>query len=645
MKSLLILIALSFSLLTCSQTETYLEPERPQLHFTAKKGWLNDPNGLIYYDGEYHMFFQHEPLGTDRTHWGHAISTDLLHWEELPIALYPDDLGVCWSGSAVIDYKNVSGLKTGDENVMLAFYTSNIYITEDDLFQQQSIAYSNDKGRTWTKYSGNPILSERDSIPGETEARDPNVFWHEPSQKWVMILFEIFNDEAVFTIYNSSNLIDWEYMSTIPEEFSECPELFELPVDGDDTNRKWVVYDANNSYIIGSFDGKEFTIESGPHRFIEGKYYASQNFENLPNGRMVQIGWNFNLPWDEAVWEQQLSFPTELTLRTTSDGIRLFNEPISEIELLHAADSNWTNLTPEQANDKFRCQNSVIAHIKCEIDISGNEEFSLMIGGDEISYNASTEKFDFSADAEDMEFDKLEFAKSAEGNMKLEFIIDKETIEMFVDNGALTVVLPREKEVKANGISFSAGDYLINTLDYYKMKSIWNVDFETGYGLSVTTEGQGSISLNPEPPKGGYAYGTQVVAKAESENGWQFESWTGDVDNSNGMDTIIMDCNKSIRAKFTMSSSSSTKINENNNDFAVYPNPAKDVIHLLINGFEGLAEANIINLNGSEIYSSKLEVTNDLAAEIPISKLNTGLYVLRVTSENFTKTKRFNIVK
>jgi fructan beta-fructosidase len=182
----------------------YDEQYRPQFHYSPNENWMNDPNGLVYYKGEYHLFYQYHPHSKIWVpmHWGHAVSKDLLHWEELPIALYPDELGQIFSGSAVIDKQNTSGLKTADEDVMVAIFTHH---GEDN--EKQSIAYSNDRGRTWTKYKGNPVISN----PGLKDFRDPKVFWHVESQKWVMSL--ACGDRIHF--YGSPYLIDWDLLSTL----------------------------------------------------------------------------------------------------------------------------------------------------------------------------------------------------------------------------------------------------------------------------------------------------------------------------------------------------------------------------------------------------------------------------------------------
>ena len=216
----------------------YKEAYRPQFHFTPKTNWTNDPNGLIYYKGEYHLFFQHNPFGIDwgNMTWGHAISRDLVHWKQLPHALHPDELGTIFSGSGVVDWNNTGGFQAGDESVLVNFYTSAGSHAPKEVPFTQSIAYSNDRGRNWAKYEGNPVIEH---IVGSN--RDPKVIWHEPTQKWVMALYLDQNDYALF---GSTNLKEWTRLSDLQIPDTECPDIFELPVDDDPDNTKWVFWGA-----------------------------------------------------------------------------------------------------------------------------------------------------------------------------------------------------------------------------------------------------------------------------------------------------------------------------------------------------------------------------------------------------------------
>lgn len=277
---------------------THNETFRPQVHFSPNEKWMNDPNGMFYLDGEYHLFFQHNPDASvwGPMHWGHAVSKDLVHWEELPIALYPDELGTIFSGSAVVDWNNSSGLGTKENPPIVALYTYHNANMEKEGridFQTQALAYSLDKGRTWKKYSGNPVIKN----PGIKDFRDPKVMWHEPSEKWVMVLAQ--KDHIGF--YSSENLIDWSLESVFGEDIGghggvwECPELLLMPVEGTNESRYVLLVSISpggpnggsaTQYFVGDFDGKKFVLDTDwqkelaptPAKFPEGLVF--DNFEN-----------------------------------------------------------------------------------------------------------------------------------------------------------------------------------------------------------------------------------------------------------------------------------------------------------------------------------------------------------------------------
>jgi len=252
-------------------SDLYKESHRPQFHFSPKEKWMNDPNGMVFYDGEYHLFYQYHPDSNvwGPMHWGHAVSTDLVHWEHLPIALYPDEHGLIFSGSAVIDWNNTSGFGINDQPPMIAIFSYHDMEKErigDSDFQTQGIAYSNDKGRTWEKYENNPVIAN----PGVRDFRDPKVFWHSESEQWVMAVSAL--DHLMF--YGSENLKDWKLLSEFGKDIGshdgvwECPDLFPLPYEG---GEKWVILQNMNpgnpnggsglQYFVGHFDGKEFKVD------------------------------------------------------------------------------------------------------------------------------------------------------------------------------------------------------------------------------------------------------------------------------------------------------------------------------------------------------------------------------------------------
>ncbi|HEY1789054.1 MAG TPA: glycoside hydrolase family 32 protein, partial [Verrucomicrobiae bacterium] len=298
--------------------DVYHEPLRPQFHFTSRRGWLNDPNGLVFYQGEYHLFYQHNPYGWNwgNMHWGHAVSKDLVHWQELPIALYPDGNGTMYSGSAVVDWNNTAGFQTGSEPALVAMVTA-----AGTPFTQE-IAYSNDRGRTWTKYGKNPVLGHI-----AADNRDPKVVWFAPEKKWVMALYLDHNDYALFS---SPDLKTWQKLSGVhlPGD-AECPNFFQVPLDGDTHNLRWVFYGASGVYLVGKFDGQKFTPETQPQRLQNGNcWYAAQVYSDIPasDGRCLLIPWG-RLPDGEIfrgmTFNQMMGLPVELTLRSSSKGASL----------------------------------------------------------------------------------------------------------------------------------------------------------------------------------------------------------------------------------------------------------------------------------------------------------------------------------
>ncbi|MWA15184.1 GH32 C-terminal domain-containing protein [Streptomyces sp. BA2] len=282
-----------------ADTSPYSETYRPQFHFTPKKNWMNDPNGLVYYKGEYHLFYQYNPNGNSwgDMSWGHTVSKDLVRWKELPLALSHDDKEAVFSGSAVVDWNNTTGFGTKKNPPMVAIYTS---AYKDTGIQAQSLAYSTDRGRTWTKYKGNPVIDL-----GSKEFRDPKVQWHAPTKSWLMTVS--LSTEHKVQFYSSKNLKDWKLLSDFGPAGAtggvwECPDLFPLPVDGDKKRTKWVLVVNINpggiaggsaaQYFVGDFDGKKFTADDkGTYTPPAGT--VTQDFEGTDFGKWTTTGTAF----------------------------------------------------------------------------------------------------------------------------------------------------------------------------------------------------------------------------------------------------------------------------------------------------------------------------------------------------------------
>ncbi|QDV85066.1 glycoside hydrolase family 32 protein [Planctomycetes bacterium TBK1r] len=339
------------------QSADYLrEPLRPQYHFSPEINWMNDPNGLVFHDGEYHLFYQYNPAGNSWGHmsWGHAVSADLTHWQHLPLAIPEADGIMAFSGCCVVDHHNSSGFRRGDQPAMVAIYTGH-----GNGKQVQNLAYSNDNGRTWTKYAGNPVLDI-----DNPDFRDPKVFWHEATGRWVMVVS--LAKEKVVVLYASKNLKDWSELSRFgpagvaQKSNWECPDLFELPVEGGEGKTLWVLEvdmgsgsvagGSGGEYFVGHFDGTRFTATQEAKWVDFGRdFYAPVSWSDIPqsDGRRIWIGWFNN--WQTCLvptspWRSCMSVPRTLSLRKTpgrddsggddSGGYVLVQRPVKELQQL-----------------------------------------------------------------------------------------------------------------------------------------------------------------------------------------------------------------------------------------------------------------------------------------------------------------------
>jgi fructan beta-fructosidase len=332
--------------------ESYDQPWRPQYHFTPAKNFMNDPNGMVFYQGEYHLFYQYNPQGQVWGHmsWGHAVSSDMVHWQQLGVAIPEDANFMIYSGSAVVDWNNSSGLcknpDPADHSCLIAIYAAQYRDRE-----RQHIAYSNDRGRTWTNYAGNPVID----VQAE-DFRDPKVFWYEPQKKWVMVAVLADHRKALF--FESTDLKKWTKLSEFGPAGDdagqwECPDLLELPVEGTKETR-WVLIINRNPgapaggtgtrYLIGNFDGTQFTEAESAGKKLWADYgkdfYATNSFNNMPKGdeRRIWMGWTSNWLYakDEptVLWRGAQSIPRTLTIRKVGGEFRMVQAPVKELESL-----------------------------------------------------------------------------------------------------------------------------------------------------------------------------------------------------------------------------------------------------------------------------------------------------------------------
>ncbi len=463
-----------------------MEKYRPQFHFTAETGWLNDPNGLVFYDGEYHLFFQHNPFGTKwgNMTWGHAVSPDLVHWKQISNALEPDAMGTMYSGSAVVDWDNSSGFQTGSEKTLVAIYTAEGACATPKVPTTQCIAYSNDKGRTWTKYSGNPVISQ--ISPGN---RDPKVFRFKgknaEDSRWIMVLYVDEGGQASSHIhsiqfFSSKELKIWTYMSRI-EGFYECPDFFELPVDqpspegcgvtcGNTENRKWVLFGADARYVIGSFDGRQFVPESDKHTGDWGQnFYAAQTYSDIPeaDGRRIIIGWMRGPDYPEMPFNQQMSFPCELSLRTFPEGVRLCKYPVREIESLYEKTVEKSGIAVKPGENPLIDIQGELFDIDAVISAGSSSEFGFDLRGQKISYVVGDGELFFNGVSARLPL--------LDGKIKLRILVDRTSIEIFGNGGRVSMsscafINPENKNL---GFYSSSGSAKLAKIRISSLKSGW----------------------------------------------------------------------------------------------------------------------------------------------------------------------------
>ena len=467
------------------------EKFRPTYHFSPLYGWMNDPNGMVYKDGEYHLFYQHNPYGSKwgNMHWGHAISKDLINWEHRPDAITPDALGTIFSGSAVVDTDNTAGFGAG---AIVAIYTQN-----SDR-QVQSIAYSTDNGRSFTKYENNPVLTS-----DARDFRDPKVFWHKETQRWIMLL-------AVgqeMQIFSSSNLKDWAFESSFGEGQGahggvwECPDLFELPVDG--TNeKKWVLLCNLNpggpfggsatQYFVGTFNGKEFVNESpSKTKWMDwGKdHYATVTWSDAPDNRRIAIAWMSNWQYANDVPTSQYrspnSVPRDLSLFTVDGETYLQSAPSPELLKLRDISKKRSFKVNGTRTIKDMIAGNEGAY---EIELTIENQHADVIGFR--LYNDKGEEVDMQYDMKEKKFlmDRRKSGEvgfnenfpmltwttieSGEDELKLRLFVDKSSVEAFGDGGRFVMtnqVFPSEPYTHIDFYS-KGGAYKVDSFVIYKLK-------------------------------------------------------------------------------------------------------------------------------------------------------------------------------
>ncbi len=439
----------------------YAEKYRPQYHFSTRRGWINDPNGLIYHKGTYHMFYQHNPYEREwqNMHWGHTVSKDLLHWEEQPLALHPDTIGTMFSGTAVIDYENTAGFnKKSGEPAMVLFYTA-----DHPKYQRQCMAYSLDGGKTFKKYEGNPIIDSHEKWQSH-DTRDPKVFWYAPGKHWVMVL----NERDGHSIYNSANLKDWTYESHITG-FWECPELFELPLDGNKNDTRWIMWGASGTYMIGKFDGKRFTPETPKLYNLNGSAYAAQIFANIrpKDGRVIKMAWG-RISFDDMPFNGCMLLPQEQVLKTTPSGMRLISRPVKEVESLFTPVYKKQNLTTREANDELKkFDGNDMLWLRFTMKLTHANSAGLSYRGQKlVDYDMNSNKLNGHFYAPDL-FGSMQIT--------LDVYVDRGMVEVYADGGRFSYSMKRDVKSNSNEgyIFWGNNEVEVKSLEVFEAKSIW----------------------------------------------------------------------------------------------------------------------------------------------------------------------------
>lgn len=473
-----------------------VEKYRPSYHHTPAYGWMNDPNGMFYKDGVYHLYFQYNPYGSmwGNMHWGHSTSTDLVNWKNEGVAIAPDAIGTIFSGSCVVDHNNTSGF---GEGAVVAFYTSAKQTPWGDC-QTQSMAYSLDNGKTFIKYENNPILTS-----SEKDFRDPKVFWYAPKEHWVMMLAVGQHME----IYSSKNLKDWTKESEFGEGHGchggvwECPDLVELPVEGT-KEKKWVLICNINpggpfggsatQYFVGDFDGSTFTNNYPEEtKWMDyGKdHYATVTWNNAPDGRCIAIGWMSNWQYANNVPTRQYrsanTIARDLSLFKQDGSVFLKSEPCKEmvdarkdgrqIKTVNVAKTETISLSPQSDNGAYEVELSINPGKSKEVS------FALSNGkGEKVLMTYDVVKKTFAIDrtkSGEVSFSNdfpavTEMSLSKSKELKLRLFVDKSSIEAFVDNGKFVMTNCVFPSVPYDMIRFESDGnrYKVNNINIYQIK-------------------------------------------------------------------------------------------------------------------------------------------------------------------------------
>ena len=484
----------------------YDQPYRPLFHFTSLKNWINDPNGLLYYDGEYHLFFQHNPLGKKwgNMTWGHAVSTDLVRWKQLPHAILPYGNGYIFSGTGVVDHNNSLGLQKGDTKTLALMYSYavdtrsrfGVLPPPEKNEYCQGMAYSTDRGRSFKLLNdGGPVIPNQgpDVDPNGTE-RDPKLFWHEASGKWITTLWLGDKSNGRVRFFSSTDLKSWTFESDLVRPWAwECFDLFELPVldkdgnlpEGEKLKKKWLIFDGSLDYEVGSFDGNAFKAEQAKRNHKLGQWNAAQTFNNMPGDRRVIIGWltGSQFPNKGMPFAQQLTFPAELSIRDTGNGIQMYRWPIDEIKTLYG--KTWklpADISPSEANEKLKDINLEAMDLSLEFKPDEAEDMLMKIRGSTLRYDAAKKQIEVSGKTQATrprgrkvaKKDMMKDAVNEDGTVKLRILVDRGSLEVFLNEGVTVLTHSIIHELDDTKIVFEGGGKaVIKSMEINEVTSSW----------------------------------------------------------------------------------------------------------------------------------------------------------------------------
>ncbi|HVZ57733.1 MAG TPA: glycoside hydrolase family 32 protein [Chitinophagaceae bacterium] len=484
----------------------YQEPYRPQLHFSPARNWTNDPNGLVYLDGEYHLFYQYNPYGDTWGHmsWGHAVSRDLIAWTHLPLAIPEDSSHMIFSGSCVVDSRNSSGFAQKPGQVpMVAVYTAHLIPDKsrpDDYRQSQHIAYSLDHGRTWQKYAGNPVLDLN-----KKDFRDPKVFWYEAGKQWVMAV--VLPHEHIVQFYGSPNLRRWTLLGSFGPagdtgDIWECPDLLQVPVAGHPGRTKWVLLTSTQTsmqYFVGDFDGHSFHNENPGSLILRPDYgpdfYAAITFNHLPAGQApVLLGWANNWQYAQAIptkpWRSAMSLPRQLHLQQFGDTWMLLEQPVAALEKYRRGPAAaWNNLAVDPGTVRELPFHGQVLELDLQLDPGTTDSCGLRLaaGPDHyisIGYARATRSLyvDRSRSGNTRFHDRvsawLRAAAPLPGtrdSLRLHIVLDKSILEVYGDAGEVALTTQLFTDAGNDGVALFAtgGRARFARLRAWHLRSAW----------------------------------------------------------------------------------------------------------------------------------------------------------------------------